>query len=61
MAKKTSLNEEEMKEFIKKLKIGKRASHGDDEYYRGMRNGIEWVLTILEDRDPQFEKDDDEH
>jgi hypothetical protein len=47
-----------MVEFIKKLKIGKRASNGDGEYYRGMRNGIEWVLTVLEDRDPQFEKEE---
>jgi len=48
-----------MKELVKKLKVGKRATSGDGEYYRGMRNGIEWVLTILEDRDPQFEKDEE--
>ena len=43
------------KELIAKIKNGISATNADDVYSCGMRNGMRWVLSLIDGKEPSFE------
>lgn len=43
------------KELIAKIKNGISATNADDVYSCGMRNGMRWVLSLIDGKEPLFE------
>ena len=51
---KTLLNS---KDLIEKIKNGITASNGNSEYFIGLRNGMRWCLSLIDDKEPIYEPD----
>ena len=43
------------KELIAKIKNGISATNADDVYSCGMRNGMRWVLSLVDGKEPSYE------
>lgn len=43
------------KDLIGKIKNGITASDGNSEYFIGLRNGMRWCLSLIDDKEPIYE------
>ncbi len=46
------------KELIAKIKNGISVTNADDVYSCGMRNGMRWVLSLIDGKEPLYESSD---
>ena len=46
------------KELIAKIKNGISVTNTDDVYSCGMRNGMRWVLSLIDGKEPLYESSD---
>ena len=42
--------------LISAIKNGILATDGQDEYFTGMRNGMRWVLSLIDGANPEYEE-----
>jgi len=47
--------EPDSKDLIKKIKNGITVSDGNNEYFIGLRNGMRWCLSLIDDKEPLYE------
>ena len=47
--------EPDSKDLIEKIKNGITASDGNSEYFIGLRNGMRWCLSLIDDKEPLYE------
>lgn len=43
------------KDLVGKIKNGITASDGNSEYFIGLRNGMRWCLSLIDDKEPIYE------
>ena len=43
------------KDLVEKIKNGITASDGNSEYFIGLRNGMRWCLSLIDDKEPLYE------
>jgi len=43
------------KDLVEKIKNGITASDGNSEYFIGLRNGMRWCLSLIDDKEPIYE------
>ena len=44
-----------MSDLISKIQNGIKATDADDVYSCGMRNGMRWCLSLIDDKEPLYE------
>ena len=42
--------------LVQAILFGIEATNGKDDYSLGMRNGMRWVLSMITNEEPEFEK-----
>lgn len=43
-------------DLIETIRNGITASNGDDAYFSGLRNGMRWVLSLIDGKEPTYEQ-----
>ena len=42
--------------LVQAILFGIKATNGKDDYSLGMRNGMIWILSMITNEEPEFEK-----
>lgn len=46
----------EKEKLIKDIEFGINATDGKDDYSVGMRNGMRWCLSLIDGKEPEYDK-----